>query len=474
MINVKDFSNIERVIAFFEEFSAIPHGSSNTAGIAKYLTDFAEKRGLFCLRDEYDNVLIRKPATKGFEDRPAVIIQGHTDMVAVKTQNSTKDLLTEGIEIYRDGDFLRGKDTSLGGDDGIAIAYALAILDADDIPHPKLEALFTSDEEIGLIGASKFDASVLEGKIMLNIDSDDDDVFTVGCAGGARVDVTLGVESEPVTEKAYTLTVSGGLGGHSGGEINKGRSNAIKLGGAVISALGGVRIAALAGGAADNAIARDFRATIVTNEDIEEKFAKAAAEFTAPYITVEPNLSVKLERCDAPNQAISSSDSERIISLLCALPNGIQAMSENIAGLVETSLNTGIIELDNGEFHLTLSVRSAKSAKKQALIERIIAIGGEYGASVSTRGEYPAWEYRENSHIRDTAVRVFKEMYNREPMVIIIHAGLECGIFSDKIEGVDCISMGPDNFDIHTTEEHLSLPSVSRFWEYLKEILKQI
>ena len=474
MINVSDFKNIERVIELFEEFSKIPHGSSNTSMIADYLVKFAADRNLSVYRDDYDNVIIRKGATPGMEDRPTVILQGHTDMVAVKLPDIEKDLEKEGIEMYRDGDFLRARGTSLGADDGIAVAYALAILESSDIPHPALECLFTSDEEIGLIGAAKLDAGALQGKIMLNLDSDDEDVFTVGCAGGARVDIDLPVKKLPSSARAYRLTVSGGLGGHSGAEIHKCRANAIKLGAKVLSRLGDLRLALIEGGSADNAIPRDLNAVFFTDSDPKCGFEKIKNEEIKPYLAGEPELNVSLCACESTVPSLCEKDSERLLSMINELPVGIMAMSADIEGLVETSLNAGIIELTDDELHLTFSVRSAKAASKEELIASVKETAAKYGASVSVRGEYPAWEYKKDSHIRDTAVRVFKKFYGSAPEVIIIHAGLECGVFSGKIEGLDCISFGPDSFDIHTTEEHLSLSSTSRFFEFLKLVLKEI
>jgi dipeptidase D len=474
MINVSDFKNIERVIELFEEFSKIPHGSGNTALIADYLVRFAEERGLCSYRDEYDNVIIRKPATPGMEDRPTVILQGHTDMVAVKLPDFPKDLEREGVEMYRDGDFLRAKGTSLGEDDGIAVAYALAILESSDIAHPALECLFTSDEEIGLIGAAKLDAAALNGKIMLNLDSDDEDVFTVGCAGGARVDVTLGVTVGEPLASSYRLTVSGGLGGHSGAEIHKGRANAIKLGASVLAGLGDLRLSAMQGGAADNAIPRDFTAVFSSDEDPFIRLEKIRDGAVAQYLPGEPELTISLERCDEALPTLDERSSKKLLDMINELPSGIVSMSSDVEGLVETSLNAGIIELCENALHLTFSVRSAKAAAKEALIERIHSISESYGASIAVRGEYPAWEYKKDSHVRDVSVSVFEKVYGKRPEVIIIHAGLECGVFSGKMPELDCISFGPDSFDIHTTEEHLSLSSTSRFFEFLKAVLKEI
>ena len=279
MIDIHDFPDLSSPLRFFEEISAIPHGSGNCSAIADYLVSFAKERSLTHMRDAADNVIIKKPATEGYEDRPTVIIQGHTDMVAEKLATLAKDMKTEGLELVRDGDFLRAVGTTLGGDDGIAVAYALALLDSDDIPHPALEALFTSDEEIGLLGASAVDPAWLDGRIMINVDSDEEGVFTVGCAGGVRVDIALDVKSATCDTPAYSLSVSGLLGGHSGIEIDKNRSNAIKLTAELLSTVEGARLVKLEGGNADNAIPRDAYA-VFTAPSLDKESFKAAADKT--------------------------------------------------------------------------------------------------------------------------------------------------------------------------------------------------
>ena len=473
MIDFSDLGCAEAPLSLFEEFTKIPRGSGNTSLIAEYLVNFAKERGLFYYRDSSDNVVIKKPATCGYGSRPTVIIQGHTDIVCEKSAESDIDMEKEGPRIFRDGDLLRADGSTLGADDGVALAYALAILDSKDIPHPEIEAVFTSDEEIGLIGASALDCSTLGGKVMINIDSDEEGVFTVGCAGGVRIDYSLPVKGGEPFGRCYRLSVSGLLGGHSGIEIGNGRANAIKLLGRALEALPIHQVTDISGGNADNAIPRDaearFTAEIITEENLE-----ALEEIIAPIRESEPEAKIELCECEPSGACVDSESTEKILSLIREIPTGVTAMSKDIEGLVETSLNMGIIRLSGEELSLTVSVRSSENSEKAALRDRITAIGEALGASVTPRGDYPGWAYRKDSPLRDTAVEVYREKYGKEPKVITIHAGLECGLFSDKIEGLDCISIGPDNRDIHTPAECLSLTSFRRVYEFLLDVLKKI
>ncbi|MBR2650029.1 MAG: aminoacyl-histidine dipeptidase [Clostridia bacterium] len=473
MLNFSDCKGCESVFRFFEEISAIPHGSHNTSAIAEYLCEFARQRGLWYTKDSADNVIIKKGATEGYESRPTVIIQGHTDMVAEKLPTLDIDMEVSGLKLYRDGDFLRAEGTTLGGDDGVAVAYALALLDSDTIPHPAIEAVFTSDEEVGLLGAGALDASLLSGKLMINIDSDEEGVFTVGCAGGARCDLFLPTKQGECSGEKYKLTVSGLLGGHSGVEINKGRANAIKL---AASLLFGSRIciADITGGNADNAIPRECTVYFSAAPGIEDIIAGHAELIRKEYESTDPDISITVLREDFDKPFVSEGTSTAILEMISRTDSGVIDMSREIADLPESSQNIGIVRLEDGKFHMTVSVRSAKARAKSGMIQVLDRTARKYDAEFSVRGEYPAWEYKPDSALREVACRVYSEMYGREAKVIIIHAGLECGIFAGKIEGLDCISIGPDNFDIHTTEERLSISSTVRVWEFLLNVLKQI
>ena len=470
MLNISEYRSAERVFHYFEEISKIPHGSGETDKIAEWLVDFANERGLFVKRDAANNVIIRKNATRGYTDRPTVIIQGHIDMVLAKTADCKKDLSVEGMEMYRDGDFLKAVGTTLGGDDGIAVAYALALLESDDIPHPELEIVLTADEEIGLLGAVALDASELRGKMMINIDSDDEGIFTAGCAGGMRIDTKISARTEKNVTDGVKIAISGFKGGHSGAQIRFPHANAIKALGEVMAELGG-EVGALSGGNADNAIPRNAEC-VICGIDAEAARA-AAATVIEKYREVEPMG--EYEITEGVEAAVYSKEvSKRIAELICDEPNGIIAMSEEIPGQVETSLNMGILACDESGVTVSFSLRSAKGAKKEELATRVTKIAKSKGAECDAHGAYPAWEYRKDSPLRDTICEVYKRMYGKDAKVVTIHAGLECGIFSDKIDGLDCISMGPDGHDIHTTEERLSISSTARVWEFLKEVLKSI
>ena len=473
MLNFSDYPSSEKALRFFEEFSKIPRGSGNTKAIADYLVSFAKARGLEVIRDGADNVIIRKPASAGYEDHPGVILQGHTDIVALKEPGCPIDMDKEGLDIYRDGDSLRARGTTLGADDGVAMAYAMAVLDSDDLLHPELEAVFTSDEEVGLLGATALDAGSLHGKMLINIDSDEEGIFTAGCAGGGRIDIGLPVKAKTHIGQIYTLSIRGLKGGHSGVEIHKNRANAIKLAAELLSKLDDVRIGKAKGGSADNAIPSDVMLFFTTKSSIFE-ISQAADDIKEALPEEESDAKFNIEMNISSAKLLSVEDSANIISLITDMPNGVTRMSEDIEGLVETSLNMGILDLTDKALALTISVRSAVGAEKAKLIAKIREIASSHGAEIGVRGEYPAWEYRKESRLREVMCEVYKEMYGKDAVVVTIHAGLECGIFSDKIDGLDCISLGPDNKDIHTPDECLSLSSFNRVYEYLINVLKKL
>ena len=475
MLDFTKYGDAEAPLKFFEEFSKIPHGSENTSGIADYLCEFAKARGLYYRRDEANNVIIKKPATKGYENRPAVIFQGHTDMVAEKKPGAQINLEKDGLELYIEDGFLKACDTTLGGDDGVAIAYALAVLDSNTIEHPDFEAIFTSDEEIGLIGAAALDTSDVNARMLINIDSDVEGVFTVGCAGGVRSDISLPVSYEKSTrEKAYKVIVSGFKGGHSGIEIDKGRYNAIKFFGEILNCIPDINIASVIAGNADNAIPRECEAIICADAGFPKKLKSHFDTRKKVYEDIEPGIELEITETELPKTVLTANSSDELIALLLQVPTGVIAFSKSLEGLVETSLNLGILRLNDKTADISFSVRSAVGEEKKKVCENLRTIAERFGASYGERGAYPAWEYRETSHLRNVMIDVYEKMYGKSPEVIIIHAGLECGLFSDKIPDLDCVSIGPDNFDIHTTEERLSLESFARVWDYLRAVLKNI
>ena len=471
----------ERALYYFEEICKIPHGSRNTRQISDYLVDFAKARGLRWYQDEVNNVVIFKDGTKGYENHPAVILQGHMDMVAEKTKESTIDFNTDGLELRTDGTDIWADGTTLGGDDGIAVAYALAILEADDIPHPPLECLFTVDEEIGMDGARALDVSVLQGRTLINCDSEAEGILTVSCAGGATSGLHLPITVEKAEGKGIHIYVDGLIGGHSGAEIHKGRANSNKLMGELLARLLKelpYRLVYVRGGQKDNAIPRYTMAKVIVAdnllEDARQAIDRIAADLMAKLPKTETLAKIWAETCTCRGRAMSILSTRKTVGMLNDVPNGIQAMSQDIPGLVQTSLNLGILYTENSQVSMTFSVRSSVNTEKIALIEKLKEVGKKYGAEYTETGAYPAWEYRKESKLRDVMVRAFEDLYGREPVVEAIHAGLECGLFSDRIPGLDCVSFGPDMQDIHTTRERLNIASANRTWKYLLAVLARL
>lgn len=469
----------QSVFHFFEEIAAIPHGSGNVDGISDYLVGFAQKRGLFCIQDAVKNVIIVKDATAGYETEPAVILQGHMDMVAVKEPDCDIDMKTEGLRLVVDGDKIYAEGTSLGGDDGIAVAYALAILDADNLKHPRLEVVLTVDEEVGMDGAREIDLSMLKGHRLLNLDSEEEGIFLTGCAGGARISGRLSLSRAPYEGTAYEVKLGGLMGGHSGAEIHKGGGNSNCLMGRLLLELChkmSVRLISLAGGLADNAIPRETRAVLAAEDgesamllDILERAGREMKEELA----VKDSgfvLTVK-ELCGVNVSAVTAEDTRRVSSYLAALPNGVQAMSADIEGMVETSLNLGILRLSGEKLYVEFAVRSSVESAKRALLLKVMAVTELAGGSTEISGDYPGWKYRADSPLRDKMTALYKEMYGEMPKVEAIHAGLECGLLGSKISDLDCVSFGPQMSDIHTTEETLSISSTARVWDYLIQLL---
>ncbi|MCI5953988.1 MAG: aminoacyl-histidine dipeptidase [Lachnospiraceae bacterium] len=475
-------SNLEpkNVFQYFEEITKIPHGSGNVEQISDYLADFAAKRGLFYIQDELKNIIIVKEATPGYEKEPAVILQGHMDMVAVKKPDCDIDMKTEGLRVAVDGDKIYAQGTSLGGDDGIAVAYSLALLDSDTISHPKLEVIITVDEEVGMDGARGIDLSMLTGNRMVNLDSEDEGIFLTSCAGGARVKCHVPVAAEKKSGLAYEVKVGGLQGGHSGGEIHKERGNSNCLFGRLLGRLCEkmpVGLASVKGGLADNAIPRETVGTLVIDERDSEKFASlldtVEKEIQAELSTKDPDFNIKAVRKEqGVFECATANDTKKAAQFLCVAPNGVQAMSADMPGLVETSLNLGILEYDAGELLAEFSVRSSVESSKNSLIEKLDALTALAGGTVAVTGDYPGWKYRKDSPLREKMVKLYEEMYGVAPKVEAIHAGLECGILGSKIADLDCVSMGPDMKDIHTTEESLSIASTRRVWEYLVRLLE--
>lgn len=472
----------QNVFYYFEEICKIPHGSGNTGQISDYLKAFADEHGLYCRQDELNNIIMIKEASKGYEDHEPVLLQGHMDMVAVKDADCTIDMTKDGLQLEILGDRLTAKGTSLGGDDGIAVAFALALLAGEEYRHPKIELILTVDEEVGMEGATGLTVDDLTAKRMINLDQEEEKIFITGCAGGARIDIRKKTETEQVKGMLCKLKISGLQGGHSGQEINKERGNAICLMGRLLAALQEktpVYLKEVSGGTADNAIPNEVCAEIVVTEwteDIaafmEEKFCGLKAEFAGKEDGLKCELQVGAE--DALIEVCNRKDSEQWIHLLNVIPHGVIANSVKMKGLVETSLNPGILNVSAVEGMVSTSVRSSNAAAKEALINQLKSLAALCDATVGIRGDYPGWDYDPDSPLREKMVTIYEEMYGVKPQIEAIHAGLECGIFQSKIPGLDCVSIGPDMQDIHTTRETLSIPSVQRVWKFLLKVLESL
>ena len=467
------------VFAYFEEICSIPHGSGNTKSISDYLVAFAKEHDLRYIQDELNNVILFGEGTCGMENHEPVIIQGHMDMVCEKDEDCPIDMDTQGLDVTHDGQFVFAKGTTLGGDDGIAVAYALALLADKTIAHPPLEVVITVDEETGMFGAAGIDLSMLKGRKLLNIDSEEEGIFTVSCAGGARGTIRLPLERRAVYGPCVRLTVEGLQGGHSGVEIHKNRANANKVMGLFlerVQKLMPLCITKLQGGAKDNAIPRSCQVTLVALgmyiERINDIAAQLQQEIRQQYD--EPEAIVRGDDVDAlGGNALTTECTAKVIGLLNAAPNGIQAWSRDIEGLVQTSLNLGVAEMDE-DLRLTFAVRSSVNKEKRELLDRLAELAKFYDGTYSEMGEYPAWEYKQDSTLRDMMVRVYTQMFGAEPQVVAIHAGLECGLLSEKLPGLDSVSIGPQMFDIHTSRERLDIASTERTWNFLLEVLKQL
>ena len=468
------------VFAYFEKICSIPHGSRNTKAISDYLVSFAQEHGLEYRQDELNNVIIFQEGTCGMEDHPPVILQGHMDMVCEKDDDCRINMETDGLDVTHDGAYVFAKGTTLGGDDGIAVAFALALLADKSIPHPPLEVVITVDEEIGMEGATGIDLSELKGRTLINIDSEEEGIFTVSCAGGARATISMPITRRAVYGPCVRLTVEGLQGGHSGVEIHKKRANANKVMGELllrIQKLMPLCLTKFTGGSKDNAIPRSCSVTLVAMGSYIERINDVAEQLEKEIREAydEPEIRIYGDDVDAfGGNALPTAVTDQVISLLMTCPNSVQSWSQDIEGLVQTSLNLGIAKLEKEELQLTFAVRSSVNQEKRELLNQLASIAEKYGAQYSEMGDYPAWEYRKESYLRDTMVRVYREMFAKEPEVVAIHAGLECGILSDKLPGLDCVSIGPEMHDIHTSREKLGIASTKRTWDFLLEILKAL
>ncbi len=470
----------QRVFYYFEEIANIPHGSRDTKRISDYLAEFGKAHNLETIQDSLNNVILIKEASNGYENADPIIIQGHMDMVCEKESDSTINFETDPLELYVDGDFVKANKTTLGGDDGIAVAYALALLESEEIKHPRLEVVITVDEEIGMLGAEDIDLSMLKGKKMLNIDSDVEGEFLTGCAGGMGFVSKLPVKREELEGICLEIKVAGLEGGHSGAEIDKEHGNANIIMGRVFAALREeimFSLVSFEGGTKDNAITRESIATIVVNPDATDDVKRICDALTTvlknEYSVSDPGVYVSVKQLENGSfKALDFSSVSKIIYYLRMVPNGVQHMSMAISGLVETSLNLGILKLEEDHLYMVTSIRSSVGTRKEELKDKLILLNEMLGAEVEIEGDYPAWEYKLISPLRDEIAKAYKASYGEEPKFCAIHAGLECGILSEKIKDLDCVSFGPNNYDIHTPKERLSISSTKRVWDFLVKFLE--
>ena len=469
----------KRVFHYFEEICKIPHGSGNTKQISDYLVQFAKDHDLKYIQDEMNNVVIYKPGTAGYENAPTVIVQGHMDMVCEKRPDVDHDFTKDGLNLSVEGDYVSANGTTLGGDDGIAVAYGLALLESDTIAHPPLEVFITVDEEIGLLGAVGFDCSVLKGRRFINLDSEAEGSLWISCAGGLS-----GISHIPVTRleakgEKLTVKISGLMGGHSGAEIDKNRANANSLLGKFLHGLdakAGYELISVQGGQKDNAITRESIAELLTVkenvETVKEYAASMQAAWREEYAGTDEGITVTVtEEGEQDVKVLHPTSKEKVVFFLVNVPYGVQKMSGTIKGLVETSTNIGILKTSENVVLGSSSIRSSVETARDALSDKIEYLTEFLGGEYERQGVYPAWEYRKDSPLRDKMVEVYEEMYGQKPNVVAIHAGLECGLFYKKMEGLDCVSLGPDMKDIHTSEEVLSVSSTERVWKYLVKVL---
>lgn len=471
----------EKVFKYFEQICSIPHGSGNVEAISNYLCDFAKQRGLTFIQDEYYNVIIKKPASDNAHSKIPVILQGHMDMVAVKTQDKVKDMDKDGLDLIIENGYIGADGTSLGADDGIAVAYALAILDSDEYVHPPIEAIFTVDEEVGMTGAQGINTDCIDGRMMLNIDSEEEGTFLAGCAGGATFKIQFPVHMCKSEGIETDIRIHGLTSGHSGTDIIHQRANANNIAGRIL--LGarnkGIRIISINGGEKDNSIAPYADIRLIIDKDMYEETAdcinKTAQALKREYLVTDPEMQIEINKgretvCDAYDNDTTQS----IINALEFIPDGVIRMSNDIEGLVETSLNLGVISSDDTACTATYLIRSSVDSQKEYIIQKVTDIAQLIGGKCSISGVYPAWEFQRESMLRDIMCDSYKELYGSNPKVETMHAGVECGIMAAKIKGLDCVSFGPDIKDIHTVKERLDIQSTMRTWELIIDILKKL
>lgn len=474
-MNIKNIESKE-VFKWFEEISKIPRESGHEKEISDFLVEFAKERNFEVYRDSANNVIIKKCGTDWYQNKNAVIIQGHMDMVCEKTKDSKHDFRKDAIELIVEGDILRANNTTLGGDDGIAIAMGLALLDTKNISHPPIEFLATTSEETGMDGALAITGEHLNGKTLINIDSEEEGVFLVSCAGGLNTLTEFEIKRERVKEnfESLKIEISGLKGGHSGIEINKQRANAIKILGRLLYAVKkDICLSFIEGGTKHNAIAKNSEAIIITKNAkiIKNILEELSQKIKNEYKTEDSQMQIKIEKCKDVKEFITKEISDNIIDFMNLAPNGVLYTSREINGLVQTSANNGVLKEKNGKLIFTISIRSSLESSTEEIASIVEIASKRTNAKFEKVNWYPAWEYDKNSKIKDIALSVYKKVTGKDAKIEAIHAGLECGILKRVLPEVDMISLGPNLYDVHTPSEHLSISSVDRTWKFLKELI---
>lgn len=480
---LKDLQPVE-VFKYFEKLSQIPRGSGNEKEVSDYLVAFAKEHHLEYVQDAALNIVIRKKATLGFENSPAVVLQGHMDMVCEKNKDVEHDFIKDSLKLRIIDDMLYATDTTLGADNGIAVAMGLAILASNQYQHPAIELLVTTSEETGMDGAMALDPKDVKGRTLINIDSEEEGTLLVSCAGGLTARTTIPTELEVIDINLipYIVKVRGLKGGHSGMEIDKERGNSNKLMGRILmSILSEIdfRLSSLDGGSKHNAIPRETDAIILLKADdkalVEKKLSESGKMFKTEMRISDPDVRVEFEVLPTkPQKMLSKAATNNVVNYLYLLINGVTSMSMDIKGLVESSLNLGVVSTNKDSIVFISSIRSSVRSLKNELTNRLIVTAKLNGGSVITESDYPEWSYNPDSKIRTIFEEVYEKMYNKKPQIAAIHAGLECGLFAEKFQQLDAISFGPNLYDVHTPNEHMSISSVQRMWEYLLEVLKNI
>lgn len=473
-----DSLNPKRVFYYFKEISAIPRGSGNRTAISNYCVSFAKEHGLAYIQDKAENVIIYKPASKGYDSSAPVILQGHLDMVCQKTEEATVDFETDGIHLILDGDRLKAEHTTLGADNGIAVAMMLAILEDDALSHPPIEAIFTTDEEIGMLGAKELPYDKINGKTMINMDAEEPDTVTVSCAGGSDFEMKVPYRRVSCAGTRVVIVIKGLKGGHSGIEINQGRVNADILAGRILAKgmMAGGNLISLWGGDKANAIPllAELEFAVEDAKTFETKMSDVLREIQYEILDREENFAPEILVMEQGEFSVLDEDSQkRVMTALLAVPNGVMEMSRTIENLVETSLNLGIMKTEDGAVVLRFALRSNKKSAMQFLEDRLSAIADYIGAQTETGGYYPPWELNPDSPLQRIYHQVHKEQLGTDAKTVAIHAGLECAVFVANIPGLDCIAIGPDLTDVHTVQESLSVSSVAETYNLVLKILEK-